>query len=381
MIKYFINNLPFYSFSLFLFLFPISERLSTILLLLMGFITIIHIKKINLKLLKSFIYILSFYIVYVFLEFLYTGVIFNSNTEQKASFVMFPLFFSTFVFNIKESDLLIKSLLYGCIVSVLVIAVNTFLVENLSGFEKIESKIYNTKDFFFNSFDWQVIIDPIYQSLLYIISLAYIIYRKPFSKKTNIILMFSLMIGIYFTQSAFGLLTLIILLIYHFLRSKPFLFYLSISLFVLFVFISGLYKHIMGTRTVLWENAIKLIYKNPIFGYGSVNAQNAIDNSFFKVFIDSDSIYLNTGLNTHNQYLQFFLEGGLLFFIVFLMLFVPFFNRTKFFSNNRFYELIGLVFLLIMLIECIFERYIGIAVFSVFYCLIINLSFGNEKDN
>lgn len=377
MIKKHINSIPFYSFSAFLFLFPLSERFSTISLLLMGLITILNIKKINLKVLKSFVYILSFYMIYVYLEFLYTGIFFNSNLEQKASLLLFPFFFSTFFFNKKQNDFFIKSLIYGSITSVFVIATKTFFVANLEVFKKTDRAIYNTKDFFFNTFDWQLSLDPLYQSLPYLISFAYIISNKPFNKFVNIILLILLIIGVYFTQSTFGLLTLIILLTYHFLRSKLILFYSSLVVFLIFILKTGLYKHIVETRIVLWQNAIKLINNSFIYGYNS--PQKAIDNGLYKVFIASDSIYLNTGLNSHNQYLQLFIDGGILFFIVFLMLFVPLLNKKKFFINKEFYKLTGLVFLLIMLIECIFERYLGIAIFSAFYCLTINYSFTNQK--
>lgn len=380
MIKKHLNNIPFFFFSFFLFVFPLSERFSTILALLIGLITLLNIKKTNFKALRSYVYIFGLYIVYVFLEFLYTGNVFNSNLEQKASFILFPLFFSIFFFTKEQHHFFAKSLVFGSIISVFFIMLKTFLIEYAGVITTSKTAIYNTKDFFLNSFDWHLPLDPIYQSLFYLLSIAYILYNRLLKRFTNIIALVLLILGVYFTQSVFGLLSLVFLIVYFFLRSKIILLLSSILVFCVFVFKTGFYIPFMETRIVLWENALKLIKKNFIFGYGSTNSQKVMDNSFYNIFIASDSSYLNLGLNSHNQYLQLFLEGGLLFFVLFLLLFSPFYKMRKIFDNNKFYELTIIIFLLIMLVECVFERYIGIALFSAFYCLILNYSFTNEKN-
>ena len=73
--------------------------------------------------------------------------------------------------------------------------------------------------------------------------------------------------------------------------------------------------YLLEPRIMRWESAIKLIKQSPLIGYGSGSQKRLLKDVYFRDKLYGS--YLHE-LNTHNQYLSFWLAfgiGGLLVFL------------------------------------------------------------------
>ena len=109
-------------------------------------------------------------------------------------------------------------------------------------------------------------------------------------------------------------------LLKHKISLSAFLFLsLLLNLFVLFVYSGGMFPWIdtfiqsflkrsttFTERTIIWEEAIRMIKEKPLFGYGIWPLIHA-ENSYASVYI-----------HAHNELLQQHLEGGVIRFVLFL---------------------------------------------------------------
>lgn len=360
---------------LFLFLFPLSERLSTIALIGTLFLVFTNIKSIDSN--KLFLYspLVVLYVFYGCLEFINSDIIFNSNVEQKASFILFPLLFLTVKLDKTTVVKTLNFFVIGNVTAIILIFIRTIIT---AGKEVLSDDIVSN-DFFVKSLYWKLNLDPIYQSLLFLLAITYVLFYKSFNKKTSIVLCLFLSIGIYFCQSVFGLASLLVILLYFLFINKI---KIAVPLIIVcFISIILNYEIIFESRLVLWEASFDLIMDNFFLGYGSVNAQLFLDSKLYYIFFNtSETLLLKLGLNSHNQYLQLVLEGGIFLFLIFAFL-VFVYVKKSFNTSNSFFILSCLLLLIVMFIECIFERYVGVAAFSLFYCLTINEYFENKKYN
>ncbi len=131
------------------------------------------------------------------------------------------------------------------------------------------------------------------------------------------------------------------------------------------------------TRTIVWEGAWDIFNNTPnyLFGYSSQEKINKELISYYNSrefeYLPEKQRFLTKKYNTHNQYLNQLLKGGIFGLIIFLMPFVYliFKNRS---SHNLFYFLMLLSILMFFSVENMLERQIGI------YTVAIILSITNE---
>ena len=87
----------------------------------------------------------------------------------------------------------------------------------------------------------------------------------------------------------------------------------------------------ISLRIKIWENAIEVFKKSPIYGYGISNSQDVLLNQYHQV--NFRRAFLKN-FNAHNQYLQSLIDSGvigLIFLILMLMSPILFFrNKTNF---------------------------------------------------
>lgn len=124
----------------------------------------------------------------------------------------------------------------------------------------------------------------------------------------------------------------------------------------------------LSGRTVIWDEAIKLIKGSLIFGYGEI----------------SDGRYIRVGsalFNTHNIFLQLFLQGGILFVLFTLLIMFTSLYQIKQ-NQNQSVNSILLISVLTLFCMMITEVYafiiIFILLFLVYHCYLYIPSDGRE---
>ena len=134
----------------------------------------------------------------------------------------------------------------------------------------------------------------------------------------------------------------------------------------------------MGFRELHWKAVLETIAQNNLLiGYGTRSHRDFLYNKYKDYGLTSA---YKEDYNAHNQYLEVFLEFGLLGFILFLSMILYLlwiFNKNKDFSALS----ILLVFLIYMLTESIFQRHSGIVIFSFLIALYLNENISKKKAN
>lgn len=152
---------------------------------------------------------------------------------------------------------------------------------------------------------------------------------------------------------------------------------ISISIFFVSVFVWRLTNSFLmegflvenvidSERFYLWSQAIELIKEKPLFGHGIGD-----------VPLNYEAIESNN-LNAHNQFLEFWLEGGLVSLILFsFLLYYVFLHRTK--KNRDVFSLVYLILLLTAsMVEAILNRISGI---SLFFFLFVLLYYDKKEES
>jgi O-antigen ligase len=128
-------------------------------------------------------------------------------------------------------------------------------------------------------------------------------------------------------------------------------------------------------RVVIWSCFLKLI-KSPHFNYlTGYNDQKRIQsdlNNCYKSSIQNVSkkeYYLKTKFNTHNQFFDFFLQGGIIGITLFLLILGYSFYLCRF-NFTSLFVLVG--FVLFLIAENLFHRQIGVYLVGVFIPLFLN---------
>lgn len=137
-------------------------------------------------------------------------------------------------------------------------------------------------------------------------------------------------------------------------------------------------------RIVIWGCAYDIANSeqfNPFFGIGSYHQieneylacyQNTIEDQQKKVW------FLDIKFNSHNQYIDLYLIGG----IVAIILIVAFFSFSLFKLRKHFFEFsIMLAFVLFFAVENVLHRQLGCYIFSIFATMfMMNKYFINDKN-
>ncbi|MDP2686913.1 MAG: O-antigen ligase family protein [Aequorivita sp.] len=125
----------------------------------------------------------------------------------------------------------------------------------------------------------------------------------------------------------------------------------------------------MEFREMHWKAVLETInHNNLLIGYGTRSHRDYLYYKYKEYGLTSAN---KEGYNAHNQYLEIFLEFGLLGLVIFLGLIIyllwVFKKKKDYFALS-----ILFVFLVYMLTESIFQRHSGIVVFSILISLFLN---------
>lgn len=227
-------------------------------------------------------------------------------------------------------------------------------------------------------------IQPIYLSALYLLSLYFGIDILVSSRgKERIISLIGvplLILGVVLLASRTGWLILILTLplkVFPLFRKKNFFWGLLLSLGI--IILSLIYSNptlksrLVGIksnvtsysgidlRVKIWDHTLNLIKEKPIVGYGMYGSQLALQDVYKRNNFRRADIYK---LNSHNQYLQTWLDSGI-FSLIFLFLMILLFCPLSLKNRNAGLFLILIVFSLFT--ESYFRRFNGILFFCFFY--------------
>lgn len=116
------------------------------------------------------------------------------------------------------------------------------------------------------------------------------------------------------------------------------------------------------SRIARWGAIINTIKERPIFGYGTGSEKTILSDTYKDAGL---TVSLERGYNTHNQFLFFLLENGIIGFLLLIGFFIIS-AKTAFDRSDVF----TFLFLFILLMMCLFENYLyrtmGILTVSIF---------------
>ncbi len=115
-------------------------------------------------------------------------------------------------------------------------------------------------------------------------------------------------------------------------------------------------------RQAIYREAISLIQRSPVFGYGIGDYNDKLKQSYKE---NGLTLLLEKNYNAHNQYLSSSLIGGIFSFLALVFLLGRnFFLSVKY--KNHLLFLVGTFYMIVMFTENILEREDGVIFFSLF---------------
>lgn len=395
------SNIEIIAFSIICFFLPIFQTIIPILIIFWStLIAIKYYSKFSIKSIltnKISILLLLFFLIHVI------TLIQTSNKESgffdvetKLSFFVFPIVFS---FNsdiyIRNKKILLNSFIYGCLGA-------TIICLGHSMYHKI---IYDAPWSYFKYKDLSILMHPTYFAMYLCLSIILLIQKliQSDSKRHKVTYSILLLFFSYFIlllSSKAGLITLIFLVILSIFKNihlsfKNILLSLIFMIGILVIvfkndrftnMIDSLYKNfILGNtemestneRLIIWGCALKQIKSNWMFGTGAGDLKFDLAKEYKNIgFTIGEENYLNA----HNQYLETLLSTG--FIGVAILLAILLYSVRKQHNGNN---LIFLSFLIIIIVNFIFESILnnqaGIIFFCLFLCLFGISEIGKNKKN
>lgn len=128
-------------------------------------------------------------------------------------------------------------------------------------------------------------------------------------------------------------------------------------------------------RIHIWESAKVLIPEHPIIGYGTNNFEEPLKELFVQSGFIDGSFY---EYNTHNQYIGFQLEYGIIGLVLFLVLLCSLFLFAPRDERKYLFIPITIIWIISFLFESFLDRYNGCATFSMTLLL---LSLSRKEEN
>ena len=253
---------------------------------------------------------------------------------------------------------------------------------------------YDYENFFYGA-RFSGPIHPSYLSM-YIITAVLILFEsfdnadKYFKKGLSAVMIFTLIIAIYLLSARAGILAAIIILPVYFLFKfnkrlpKIVVLLIIVALVAGFVVIARKNDRVNSSieqisnqkfneilkddpRLLIWQSAFGVIKRNIILGVGPGDATVKLKEEFIsRGYIDG--YYSN--LNAHNQFLEIWLENGLIGLIIFLAILV-YMLHVAIRQKNILLGLFVVSIIIFFLFETMMNRQAGVSFFSLFSFLLI----------
>lgn len=303
-----------------------------------------------------------------------------------------PLFELRKVINIKPSYIL-KAYIYGCFGFSFFILYHAFFSYQKLGWNA----------FFYSDLLSHVKANPITHSLYFNLAIIFIAgsFRTLKTKIWKLIHLFMLMFFVFMIilfNSKIGFIGLMISIsasVFYLIKSNKNRIILIISsmflaslsyLYVPFVqdridgFVLRIEKHdelhmmYKLPRLIVWEESIKVIKENWLWGTGVGNSMSTLEKQYAAINYQKG---IERRFNTHNQFFEITLQTGIFGLISFVALLAYCF-LVAFKNRSMIYLLFLSIILLYMLVESLFETQMGMVAFAFFNALFMS-SFGKNK--
>ncbi len=383
------------------FLLPLGINLSTPFFIISIFLGIINSFRSSKKNIfdNKIVLLFPLYFVLMTISLLYTDNISYGLTllQRSLALLLFPLIFLF----VKEDASTVKKLFnflhIGLLVSFIInfsiaiyssmSTIKDFISFNVSieeAYSFIDSLRYGWN--YFIGAEFSKLINPSYTSLYILLVLSYYLKNKLESRQQvfTVFIMFLYLFLLASRVAYFILMIISVLLIFNIKdKSKKYtmslLFFLGLIVFLnnprVFDFYSTIkesnktfgYENITAqqSRILIWDASFQLIKEAPLLGYGIGDAEDALIEKYKELnYIQN---YINQ-YNAHNQFLQTFLQIGVVGFGVLSSIFIILaINMRR--SRNEFS--VFLILLISLFFESMLVRFNGIVFFSIIIPLLL----------
>ncbi|WP_158237168.1 O-antigen ligase [Aquimarina sp. MAR_2010_214] len=397
--------------SLFAFSIPLLTKLSTIILIVLAIYSLFCKKNNNFKRLPFLLFPILYILTIIFV--LFSKNIDLSLLEQRASFIAFPIIFWALKIEHHEYMRILKLFVLGCVTAILICFIYAFynsfsIVNGYIFFQPVVNEefsffysVVRDGNYFFSDFFsifHQTTYFSIYLNTAIAIILSYSLWKK---HKLYLLYLILFLIGIFQLSSKAGIFTIMIISLFFIFTNIQNI--LSRLILVIIIIITGVFtivnnprgkimvdeffdygisfepseRYGFALRLMSWNSAIEILKKHPFLGVSIGDVQNELN----KVYTEKGyKTPLEKRFNAHNQFLQFYLEYGLIGLISTLLILYFIVNINKHKNNDR--KLNVSIFLILFFnffYESMINRYSGISYILFFYYL-IDCRYYNNKE-
>lgn len=171
------------------------------------------------------------------------------------------------------------------------------------------------------------------------------------------------------------LLFTVITAIYNMIKVKKYAFigiamYASLFLFIAFqyqLFNLNYLNEIFTNRFIVWNESVNIIKQNFVWGTGVGTSVQELQNAFHSIGFERGLVQK---YNTQNQFLESFMETGIVGFAILCGFFIYGFIQT-FLQRNRLYFVYLSIILIYMTAESLFQTQMGMVSFAFFNALFL----------
>ncbi len=393
----------------FAFSIPFYQMLSTIVLVLWLFVSLTNLTNSNLSKKRGLLLLPALFLSYL-LGFALNADFSVSILERKLSLLVFPLIFCLNSFSTQQIQKIFKWFIIGLFFSSIVCLVKAtynsihiiqggfyFRPNVLEGRAFFESIMYGGNYFFGNHLS--LFHQTVYYGLFLVSGIAILLYNAAgFQSKRirfGLIVLFLVLIFLLSNKSTFvavwALFLIWTLSQFNNLEKKGMLVLAFLAFSTIIVFFNprsrtAIYKitnekleinkegrYGFATRLLSWDAAVTLIKKRPLQGYGASRAQTELN----RLYKEKGYIYpLKDKLNSHNLFMQLWIENGVLAALVLIVTFISMAVKSLKIKYRKL-NLLGITLVCILFITALFEsmfsRFSGIFFFSFMVCMILGM--------
>ncbi|TDY13596.1 O-antigen ligase family protein [Meridianimaribacter flavus] len=369
------GDYSFLALTLSMFLLPLSINLSTFTLIasiVLKIIQSIYHKELKYgsKALKH-----SVIIGFVFLVYIIINSIIQTNLRH--TFVFFEKQFSHFTLlfiipfimgNKKENKLPFYALLIGSLVAI--IEVFALSVINKIPFDKYA---------FLRFLDIHHTYLSIYLLTLVNLMLIKLLSKNKLKINTKLFILIIISLLFWFVFSLDSKASMVIFALLFVVQALPKVnkknikFHIPFLIGIIIVFVvfntkaSVNYEKALDFRLQIWEESFKIFENNPFFGNLKSSEKDLLN---YNHYLSGKYYFLDSDLNSHNQYLSFLMKYGLVGVSIFFLFMINMFKKVNVKSQkSKIREFLGwtVIIVLVFYIENLLDRHHGIVYFSFMY--------------